>query len=262
MKKYLKIYIQTVKLAYIGEMTYRASFFLWTIVWGFSVFVDILFFKVVFGDTGLINGWDFSSAMFVVAGQFLFVGFGGLTYFPIMYHFSSEVRNGSLDFVIIKPVDTQLYVSFSGVDVEDTTNIITALIIFLYLFLTVQIPNLLFKVSGAFLMFLIGNIIFYSIIILFQSLAFKYINVEGSTGFIWKIIRFSKYPVTIFQCPVKVIFFTLLPIGIITTIPAQIIMGLFNWNWILLIFPFAIIMLFISRKVFQYGLNRYSSASS
>jgi len=53
-----------------------------------------------------------------------------------------------------------------------------------------------------------------------------------------------------------------IPIGLITTVPAEVLMGIFDWKWIGASLGFAISLFIISRKIFLLGLRSYSSASN
>jgi len=74
------------------------------------------------------------------------------------------------------------------------------------------------------------------------------------------MINFSTYPDGIFKGGVKLLLFTLLPVGIVNYIPVKILTK-FNINLLLIVILVTIIVITLAFIVFYKGLKRYSSSN-
>ena len=97
--------------------------------------------------------------------------------------------------------------------------------------------------------------------VIVNSLAFWVGNAEGLAGQLTgALISFSLYPTGIFQGPVKLLLFTVLPAGFIAYVPVEV-MRRFSWGPMLAVVGFAIAMVLVARGVFRAGLRRYESGN-
>ena len=60
----------------------------------------------------------------------------------------------------------------------------------------------------------------------------------------------------------KVVFYTVIPIAFLTTLPANIIIGRGKYEFILIGLGIGIILLLIAKLVWKMNVKKYSSASS
>ncbi len=74
------------------------------------------------------------------------------------------------------------------------------------------------------------------------------------------ITSFSTYPEGIFKGIIKVIFYTLIPIGFMSYIPVQVITTS-NYLQLLIVLLVAILLIGITLLVFYKGLKKYSSSN-
>ncbi len=89
---------------------------------------------VVFGNRGAVAGWTFPE-MLIVLGWF--VALKGVlegTLSPSLMQVVEHVRKGTLDFVLIKPADAQLLVSFAKIEPWRVVDLVGAGFIFAYAF--------------------------------------------------------------------------------------------------------------------------------
>lgn len=260
--KYIKIYLRIFKNCLMGEMTYRASFLIWALVHTLTLLINIIFFSIVYTNIPEINGWDYNKTLILLGTSQLLIGIGTATFFCFMYGFSGLIRTGDLDFLITKPLDIQFLSTIRAVDIEDLIIIPNSLLVLIIAVARIEIPNLLLNFIGYIILLISSLLILYAITLMIQSLAFKAVKITFAESLIWNIIQQGQYPVKIFQGPLRVIFMLVIPIGLITTVPAEVLMGVFDWKWIVTSLGLAISLFVISRKVFLLGLKGYSSASS
>jgi ABC-2 type transport system permease protein len=101
----------------------------------------------------------------------------------------------------------------------------------------------------------------YAILLAFSALVF------WSPGFLFtwvfdSIFQLARYPINIYPPLIKLLLTWIIPIAVITTIPAQALSGQTNLSAILIAIGVAAILFGIASWIFQKGIKRYHSASS
>lgn len=74
------------------------------------------------------------------------------------------------------------------------------------------------------------------------------------------MVNFATYPGTIFKKGIKLILYTVIPVGIANYIPVDIIIN-FNLGSFGIVILFAMVLSSIAFVIFYKGLKRYSSSN-
>ncbi len=106
-----------------------------------------------------------------------------------------------------------------------------------------------------------GGLIMASVAVITSSLGFYFGRAELLSN-TWNhlLVNFATYPDGIFKTGVKILFYTIIPIGFTVFLPVKIIR---NFNGLHLLFVVATTLLFIglSFLIFYKGLKKYSSSN-
>jgi ABC-2 type transport system permease protein len=210
---------------------------------------------------------------------FLFYGTGLLvnsvvqTFFMVNADELSElVRTGTLDFALLKPIDTQFLVSLQRVDWSSLGNFALGLLLMAYsLFQLHYLPGPMQAVLYV-VYVLCGVAIYYSLMI---SMAASSVWLGRNTtlfDFWFYLTNFSRYPMEIYQGPIGTPlrrgFTFLIPVLLVINVPArQLVPAFVPQFWEDRIIPaFALFAavgsLTASRWIFTRALASYRSASS
>jgi len=262
MKRYLNHYLRIFKLSVMDNMVHRENFFTWAAIHTISLISLIIFFSVIYQGTTNINGWTEYQSLLVLGVGTLITGLGSITFFSFMYDFGREIADGSFDMRLTKPLDIHFQSAFLWTDIEDSINIPSSLILISYSLWKLKPEHLFINVVGFAIMLASSMIILFSLLTFIQSLAFKFIKVDSVANFYWSVVNTAKYPAKAIR-NVGVIASTLLiPIAIISSVPAEILFGRWEPIWIIGSISSAVVLLILSRLVFMSSLRHYSSASS
>ena len=102
------------RVGVLNEMQYRANFFIQLVQSTVAVATGLIALAVIFDHTTDLNGWS-RAELIIVMGVFTLVG--GLIGFaiePNMGRVLSDIHQGTFDFVLTKPADSQLLDAFCG----------------------------------------------------------------------------------------------------------------------------------------------------
>jgi len=246
------------------RMAYPINFYLMSFGSLFQMLLSIAFVKIIFNFIDNLAGWNYYQALMVVASYMLIEGlmWGTCAY---LNGLKTHVLMGTLDGLLVKPIDNQYIVSIWQSDPEDWMRVITALIIFIISVNGLNLPLQILIINLFYYLFLIFNayLIVYSITLIIRTITFWTTETDG----LWKILesftRLSQYPTDIFYNKlIRLFFTTIIPLSFIATIPAKVLIHGPNIFLISSSTLLAIIFFMASRKFFKFGLKHYSSASS
>lgn len=256
--KYLRYYSRLFSMCFMDQLANRANFTTWAIINVFTIVTYTIFFSVIFSGVNNINGWSEKQVLTVFGTGLLVQGLGSMTFFCFMYTFGEDIVKGNFDFKMLKPMNIHFLAAMPYLDLEDITVVPLALIVLVYALQTVSLFGVVLYLG----LIICALILLFSLITIVESLAFKAVRIDDAYHFIWSIIGSSKYPIKPILNIFPLLGGFLFPMIMIASVPAEVLFGRYEWNWIAASVISAIILFIFSRWVFQKALLDYSSASS
>ena len=260
--RYLAIYGSFLRTCVIREMAFRGHFILlmfsnaaWTIL-------SIAFAGFLFTNVRSVAGWNLNS-MIVLTGTFsLVLGILDGLFQTNMSKLSEQVNRGELDYVLIKPIDSQFYVSTRYVNLNEIpTVLIATLTVGTGVARTGLVPSPLDVVAYA-LLVACAVITFYGLWFATVTLALWSGRINNIAYLIMPITDMGRMPSDIYRGIFRVFFTFIVPVGLVSTVPAQALLGGFDPFMLLYALCASAIAVIFSRWFWRFSLSRYSSASS
>jgi len=217
---------------------------------------------VVFGTRDSVAGWTFPE-MLVVLGWF--VALKGVlegTLSPSLMQVVEHVRKGTLDFVLLKPADAQLLVSFSKIEPWRVTDFAGAAVIFAFAFQRIGHAPALMHVLLAAVMLCAAVMVLYSIAILVVAIAFIAVRVDNLLYLFQSVFDVARWPSTVFRGTLAVVFTFVLPLGLMTTYPALALLGKLTPQTAVGALVGTLVFAGVARAIWISSIRRYTSASS
>lgn len=259
--RYWRVYRTFFVSSFARELEFRANFFakiLQNLVWiGFF----ILILLVVYRNTNSVAGWSRGDS-FVLAGSIFLMTAVAAALFMSLMEIPQQVRQGTLDFVITKPIDTQFWISTRRFNFDQVGSLFAG-IVMLALGLTQSHIAPAIGDWAAFVLLLAASLgIYYSICLMLMTTGIWLIRVDNLWVLTESLTQVSRFPLDIYGVGLQRIFTFVLPLAFIATIPAsQLIRGA-NWPMVGLGLIWAVAFLGLSRWFWRFALTHYTSASS
>jgi ABC-2 type transport system permease protein len=217
---------------------------------------------VVFQARPQVAGWTFPEMLLVLGWFIALKGFLEGAISPSLMNVIEHVRKGTLDFVLLKPVDAQLLVSLAKIEPWRSIDLLGAAAIFAYAFHQLgrwpSAPQALLAaamLAGALL-------ILYSIAIIVVSIAFFAVRVDNLLYLFQSIFDVARWPVSIFRGTLAIIFTYVLPLALMTTYPALALLGKLSLGTAAAALIGTLLFAAVARAIWRASIGRYTSASS
>lgn len=260
MKRYVRLYINILRLSVSRALAYPQDFWTWTIIDILWSVVGIGFFRVILLAIPQISGWTFETLSIPLGILYLLnaviwgIFWGNISEIP------RDINKGNLDLYLLKPANSQFLISTRYIGLNLIPSVASGLFLLWYGFRTnhidsvtaIVIPVALFSAS----------LISYSIWFMMTTLAFYFNRLLNIVHIFPQSIDVARYPVTIFHPSVQFIFTYIIPFALMGFLPAEVMLGRKSPLELLLPIILSFFLLFLSHKFWNYSLKRYQSASS
>ncbi|HEY9059744.1 MAG TPA: ABC-2 family transporter protein [Pseudobacteroides sp.] len=262
-KRDIKIIYMLLKMKLSRNMAFRFSFFGVFFVDGTLFLMQLLMFSAIYSQVGSIGGWD-KSQMLIFIGTFSLINALNMsTYFFGVITIPTKIKSGELDYYITKPINSLLHLSFESIDPGSVPLVFASIGILVYAASGIDMQTTLFTVIGYTFMLLIMLILYYDMMVILRTISFLAIQVSSIERLEGEVITLCmKIPGTLFKGAFKLLFYLILPYGIMATIPAQFFAG--TLSPLASVYSVAVTAAFTAFTLFfwKLGIKCYKSASS
>ncbi|OKH26870.1 ABC transporter permease [Hydrococcus rivularis NIES-593] len=260
MQRYFKVLFLFWSTAIAAELEYRLNFLIATFS-SLANLIGSIFGLFLFYRTGYnFQGWNWQEAMLVLGIFTLLQGFSAAFLVPNLNRIVEQVERGTLDFVLLKPISSQFWLSTRMISPWGFPDLFFGTIIILYAGgrLNLSVWNYLFSIVPV----LFGLIILYSLWFMLGATSIWFVKIYNVTEVLRGLLEAGRYPMVAYPAAYRVFFTFVVPVAFLTTIPAEAMLGRSETTWVLGSGLLALVLLLASKLFWQFALRFYTSASS
>ncbi len=252
---FLKVNIQ-MALAYRADTVVNILLNLMWLGW------ELLSLNIIFSNTTTLGGWGLGE-LIALLGVFRLVNTLMIALiWPNTEKFNQSIRDGSMDYTILQPVNSMFLVTFSRITVWRIWDLVLAVILIVVGINMAGDITTPFNILTFILLAITGTLIIYSLWIVLIALTFWFTKFDNNVTILQALLDAGRYPSTVYPVWLRVIVTFVIPIAVATTIPLQALRGELEPSRILLFIGVSIISFWIATKIWKLGLKQYSGASS
>ena len=262
LRKYLKVYKKFLHTSLASELEYKTNILVDLITAILSLLGSIFLLSIFFQNNGRIGDWEFEEALIIQGIYTILNGITNTWFNPNLTEIVKHIREGTLDFVLIKPIDSQFFISLKNLNPSGFLEIILGFCLLLFCIRINEI-NLNISLLALSLITITCSIcILYSLWFFISTTTIWFVKTWNATEVLRSFLYVGRFPLNSFSFSLRIFFSVFIPIAFITTIPSEAFLGISQFWKILLEVLVSIIFLFTSRKFWLFALRFYSSASS
>jgi ABC-2 type transport system permease protein len=260
--RHLRLLGAQLRISLLAALEYRVGF--WTdgvlgLAWNIGGVVPLI---VAFDHRSDVAGWG-PWEIVLLTGFFLIIsGTFASSVQPAVAQSMAHVRDGTLDYVLLRPVDGLFSCLIAAFQpwclLEVLTGIGLAIVASVQLGLSPSVEQL------AMLMLVLasGLVSLYAIGVLILAASFRALELENLTYLMETLLDFAHWPISVFRGPLKLVFTFVVPFAVMTSYPAQSLIGGLERGQVAGAMVSAGTLAVLARLAWLRGVRGYTSASS
>jgi len=245
------------------RLAYRMDFVVDTLAVGFSMVIQLAVLSTLFSKVKALEGWTFEQVLFIYAFSLLPLGLFNLVSVNL-YRFSDQyIIQGKFDRVLLRPVGTLAQVVFESFNVSGLNEILLGIVVMFYSGMKLGLDFGVHDILTLAIMVPSASLVYMGVFLAITSVSFWHEDRMGIAPPVYNIIRFSRYPITIYSLPIRIFLTFVLPFAWVAFYPATWFLGSEEFGRLALFTPLVGLVVFGgSVLVWQRGVRNYSSTGS
>ncbi|MDF2858624.1 MAG: hypothetical protein K0Q87_4475 [Neobacillus sp.] len=223
-QKYLQIYKESIKISFATASTYRVNFILSNFI---TLVGNILFPLVtvmIYGSGASFPNWSFYEVLLIQSIFTMSTGIAKILFNGVLWATMQHVIDGSLEIVLIKPVDSLFYLIASTISLDSVGLLLGGGIMFIYAI--VQVNGISFLMWLQFIvLFVSGIFVLMGISLIMAATSFKWVGNSRIPEIFDSINSFGKYPQSIFNKSISSFTTFVIPVAMVGYFPATALLG-------------------------------------
>jgi ABC-2 type transport system permease protein len=262
MTRYLRLLLWQFRMSIALGAQYRWDFLtqgalslVWTVLGLVPLYVALY-------SRPAVAGWTYEQALVVVGWFTLLKGVLDGAVHPSLVLVVEHIRKGTLDFVLMKPADAQFLVSTARFEPWRAVDLFAGVAILVWAFRLMGTAPTPAAIAVSVLLLAAAVAVLYSLWIVVVAAAFWVVRLDNLSYLMSSLFDFARWPVSIFKGVVRLFFTFVVPIALMTTYPAEALLGRLSGTGAWAGVAGALVFALGGRLTFTRAIGRYTSASS
>ncbi|AGY57468.1 ABC transporter permease [Gloeobacter kilaueensis] len=258
--RYLRVLQLFWTTALAAEAEYRANFVLAAINSLGQLAGSLFGLFLFYGNGYRFAGWRWEEAVVVLGLFTVFQGFGTTFLSPNLNRIVQQVQQGTLDFVLLKPISSQFWLSTRSLSPWGLPDLGFGLFLIFYA------GGRLGIAPGNYLLALVplafGLVILYSLWFMLGATSIWFVKIYNVTEVLNGLLEAGRYPMVAYPFAYRLFFTFVIPVAFLTTVPAEALLGRTQIVWLAGAAALAAFLFLASALFWRFALRFYTSASS
>lgn len=260
--RYARLLGVQVRASAASAMQYRIDFVIQGLISIYWLGWNLVPLLVLYGVRDSVAGWDFPSALVVIAWFTVLRGLLDGAINPSLIGVVEKIRTGEFDYLLLKPADAQFLVSTARYEPWKVIDVLGGIGLAVVAFAMMGRVPAPADVALCALLLLAGALVLYSLWILIISASFWVIRLDNMVYLFMAVFDAARWPIAVFRGFWRVLFTLVIPLALMTTFPAMAVLGTLQARAALFGLGGAILFAAIARVLWRRAIGSYTSASS
>lgn len=245
------------------RLAYRVDFLVDTLAVSFALLVQLAVLGVLFSKVESLQGWTYYQVLFIYGFSLVPLGIFNLTSLNL-YRFSDRfIIQGKFDRVLLRPVSTLGQVLCESFNISGLNEIIIGTAVMIYAGAKMQLELEPVDILAVLLLGPSASLVYTGVFLTLTAVSFWFEDRMGLAPPVYNMIRFARYPITIFGAPVRFFLTFILPFAWVAFYPATWFLGSVEFSRLAMLTPLVGFVVFGgSVMIWRAGVKNYSSTGS
>lgn len=258
----LNLIVKLVKVNVQQDLAYRTDALVNILVNLLWLAWELLGLSILFRNTPTLVGWG-PGDLLALLGVFRLVNtLMAALIWPNTEKFNAGVRDGSLDYTLLRPAPALFLVTFTRIIVWRAWDVVLGAVL-IGIGLRIGGGSVSAVDLGTFLLLAAsGAVILYSLWVAMIAVTFWFVKFDNNVTILQALLEAGRYPASVYPAWLRVIVTFIVPIAVATTVPLQALRGELTPGQVLLFLGIGATSLWIASRIWKAGLRRYGGASA
>ncbi len=260
--RYLRLWRRFAIIALVREAEYRVNFLISAAQGLAELALAVLSLLLLYRFTDQVAGWSRAQVLLLTGIYRLVDGLIALQIAPNMTAVSGYIRQGDLDFLLLRPVSNQFLVSLRTLAPAEALNVLTGAGLALYAGNIAGVHWNLLSLTTAALFICCGVTLLYALWFAIVTCSIWLVQVDTLDSLFYSLFETARYPVAFFKGALRAVLTFVVPVAFATTLPTQALLGAGDLRLLAVVLIMAAAALVATHLFWTFALRHYSSASS
>lgn len=262
LRRYAGLLVLFVRVSIQNEAAYRLDFFIRLATALANLAGELIALWTIFSNARSLAGWDAWQVIVLLGVYRVMIGIIGTVVAPNMRATMEDVRSGALDFVLVRPVNSQFYASFRQVVVWRGIDALLGLGLVVAGCSATAGRMTAWSMASFVVTLAAGSVIIYSVWLALATTTFWFTRLANVEMVFWNVFEAGRYPVDVYPPWMRWLLTFILPLAFLTTVPAGALTGRYGLTAMAGALVAAPAALAGATAFWRYGLRRYRGASA
>lgn len=262
------LYLHLVRVQLQAMMEYRASFLFGAVAQALAYGASAFLIWIMVDHFDGIGGWRPYEVTFFWGLNILSYALAGTFCLRSFYGLGHMIRTGEFDNVLTKPLNPFFFIAVRQFNYGYFSHLSIATFVTVVSMIHLGIAPTPFHLLALAAIVLSGAMIYASVFVATGVPALWLVRSESLAEVVlWNLSDFTRYPLSVFQRPIQILFTFVLPYGFISFFPAQIFLEHKSFIGFHPAIQFlspvvGTVALLLAYGFWRFGLSRYQSTGS
>ena len=260
--RYLSLYKSMFVYSLNRELQYRVNFAVVIIGYVLYLVANVAFFSILYNWVDSVGGWNYGQILVFLGTYHIIHGFWDFGTALNIEKISEYIAQGTLDLILVKPVNSLFYVTFKNMNFAPLMNVILGIGIVGIGLDKTQIAVTVGSLVLYVLLLINGVIIFTMLQLILQLISFWVIRTNVVNALFYQVIKFSEKPDAIYTGFLKRFLIFAIPMVVVVSFPSKVLLQMAGIEYVCWDIIVTLALLVIGSIGWKLSVKYYSSASS
>lgn len=259
MKKYWKIFWTFRRIQLMKMIEYRSDFWFWMIVslmWtGFNYF----YFGLIFTQGNGVKGWSYDQILLLISFYTMLDAFTWSVFYPNMRQYTEEVFNGELSKYLLLPVNNIFILLTSHATYHNVPRFLVGLGVLIHTVNKLNLSLTFLQIVLVLVLFCFSILLLYSCWFILATFSFWVERLRNINEIMPQFRSVYQVPLQVYTGITGLVFTFLLPLGLVTTLPSEVLLGKIQYQYIIFFCCMSVLFFTASVKFYKVSIKKYIS---
>lgn len=221
----LRLTLELIRLQIRTQMEYRAAFFVDRIAQILSYAAAFGAIWVLLNRFDTIGGWRWPEMAILISFQLLSYAIGAALSFVQFRGIEEQVRIGTFDSLLVRPVSPWLYLTFSGFNIGYLGHVVLAVALMLWALTEGDTQWTAESVIYLVASLLSASMFVAAVLTIIGASALVVVQSSYFYSVFFSLCELTRYPLTVFPAGLQLTLLTVLPFAFMNYVPTAVFIG-------------------------------------